>query len=51
MFDLKTLKTTDKLRAITGEHAGTLYPIARFRERTTPIGGVERVGVVVYDRY
>ena len=38
---------------MTGERAGKLYPIARFRERPTPGGkeDTERVGVVVYDRH
>jgi len=51
MLDVDALGSSDKLRATTGERAGTRYPIARFRERQTPGGDTERVGVVVYDRH
>jgi len=51
VLDVDALGLSDKLRATTGERAGTRYPIARFRGRPTPGGGVERVAVVVYDRH
>jgi len=51
MLDVEALRSSDKLRATTGEYAGTHYPIARFRERPTRTGNMERVGVVVYDRH
>jgi hypothetical protein len=50
MLDVNALGINDQLRATAGEHAGTRYPIASFRERFEPGRGVERVGVVVYDR-
>jgi hypothetical protein len=43
MLDVEALRSSDELRATTGERAGTRYPIARFRERSTPGGDVERV--------
>ena len=51
MFDVEALGISDKLRETTGDRAGTLYPIVRFRERPTSGGDVERVGVIVYDRH
>ena len=51
MLDVEALRSSDELRATTGERAGTRYPIARFRERSTPGGDVERVGVIIYDRH
>ena len=51
MLDVEALGSSDQLQATTGKRAWTLYPIARFRERPTSGGDVERVGVIVYDRH